>query len=143
MFGHKAEAEAVVITREKLHESAVEHGSNYNHWSYQTWRFVVEVRPEAAPAYRAAAEQKIRIPSFAVPMAGNTVRVEYEEKHPDKVELVLNGDDRYDMALSNREERERDKAGKAARDAAFQAALDATPGTPPAGRAPGDDRQIP
>jgi hypothetical protein len=76
-------------------------------------------------------------------MAGNTVRVEYEEKHPDKVGLVLSGDDRYDMALSNREERERDKAGKAARDAAFQAALDATPGTPPAGRAPGDDRQIP
>lgn len=143
MFGHKAEAEAVVITREKIHESAVEHGSNYHHWSYQTWRFVVEVRPEAAPAYRAAVEQKIRIPSFNVPAVGNTVRVEYEDKHPDKVELVLSGDDRYDMALSNREERERDKAGKAARDAAFQAALDAPPGTPPADGLPGAGRRIP
>jgi hypothetical protein len=143
MFGHKAQAEAVVITREMLHESAVEHGSNYHHWHYETWRFVVEVRPEAAPAYRAAAEQKIRIPGFAVPTVGNRVRVEYEEKHPDKVELVLSGDDRYDMALSNREERERDKAGKATRDAAFQAALGATPGTPPADGVREDDRQIP
>jgi hypothetical protein len=142
MFGHKAEAEAVVITREMLHESAVEHGSNYRHWHYETWRFVVEVRPQAAPAYRAGVEQKIRIPGFAVPAVGNTVRVEYEEKHPDKVELVLNGDDRYDMALSNREEREGEKAGKAGRDAAFHAALDAPPGTPPASRPPGADRRI-
>ena len=142
MFGHKAQAEAVVITREKLHESAVEHGSNYHHWSYHTWRFVVEVRPEAAPAYRAGAEQKIRYPDFTVPAVGDKVRVEYEEKHPDKVELVLSGDDRYDDVLRNREERERDKAGKADRDAAFQAALDAPPGTPPAGGQPDAGRRI-
>jgi hypothetical protein len=91
---------------------------------------VVEVRPEGAPAYRAAAEQKIRIPSFAVPEVGSTVRIEYEDKHPDQVELVLSGDDRYDIALSNREEREAAKAGKAGRDAAFEAALGAPPGTP-------------
>jgi hypothetical protein len=141
MFGHKTEAEAVVITREMLHESAVEHGSNYHHWHYQTWRFVVEVRPEAAAAHRAGVELKIRIPGFAVPAVGNIVRVEYEEKSPDKVEIVLNGDDRYDMALSNREEKEQHKAGKAGRDAAFQAALDAPPGTPPDG-APGAERRV-
>lgn len=131
MFGHKAEAEAVIIAREKLHVSAVEHGSNYHHWHYETWRFVVEVRPETAPAYRAGAETKIRIPGFAVPAVGNVVRVRYEDNHPDKVELALDGDDRYDIALSNREERERDRAGKAGRDAAFQAALDAPPGSGP------------
>ena len=32
--------------------------------------------------------------------------------------------------MSNREEREQHKAGKASRDAAFRAALDAPPGTP-------------
>jgi hypothetical protein len=74
-----------------------------------------------------------------VPAVGYTVRVEYQDKHPDKVELVLNGDDRYDMALSNREEREREKAGQASRDAAFQAALDAPPGTPSASGPPPAD----
>ena len=130
MFGHKAQAEAVVITREKLHQSSVGHGSNYNPWYYETWRFVVEVRPPAAPAYRAGVEQKIAVPTFVVPAVGNAVRVEYHEAHPDKVEIVLKGDDRYDMPLSNREEKQRAKAGKAGRDAAFQAALSAPPGTP-------------
>ena len=133
MFGHKTQAQGAVVVREMLHESAVEHGSNYSHWHYQTWRFVVEVRPEGALAYRAAVEQKIRIPGFVVPAVGSTVHVEYEDKHPDQVELVLHGDDRYDMALSNREEREADKAGQAGRDAAFEAALDAPPGTRPDG----------
>ncbi|HEV3066781.1 MAG TPA: hypothetical protein VGY50_02985 [Streptosporangiaceae bacterium] len=137
MFGHKSAAEAVVIAREKLHESPVEHGSNYHHWHYQTWRFVLDVRPEGALAHRAAAEQKIRIPDFVVPAVGSTVRAEFDDKHPGQVELVLNGDDRYDMALSNREEREQEKAGKASRDAAFQAALDAPPGTPQADGQPG------
>lgn len=41
--------------------------------------------------------------------------------------------DRYDIALSNREAREQHKAGQAGRDAAFRAALDAPPGTPPDG----------
>jgi hypothetical protein len=132
MFGHKAEAEAVVVAREKLHVSAVEHGSNYHSWHNETWRFVLDVRPAGAPAYRAGTEQKIRVPGFLVPETGSTVRVEYEEKHPDHVELVLNGDDRYDMALSNREEREQEKAGRADRDAAFRAVRDAPPGTPPA-----------
>jgi hypothetical protein len=131
MFGHKAEAEAVVITREKLHVSAVEHGSNYHSWHYETWRFVLDVRPQGAPAYRAGAEQKIRVPGFLVPDVGAAVRVEYEEKHPDQLELALGGDDRYDMALSNREEKEQERAGQSGRDAAFQAALDAPPGTPP------------
>jgi hypothetical protein len=133
MFGHKTQAEAVVITREMLHDSPVEHGSNYHHWHYQTWRFVVDVRPEGMPAYRAGVEQKIRYPDFEVPAVGNTVRVEYQDKHPDQVELALGGDDRYDIALSNREERDQHKAGKAGRDAAFRTALDAPPGTPPDG----------
>ena len=137
MFGHKAEAAAVVIAREMVHGSSVEHGSNYHPWHYESWRFVVEVRPEGGLAYRAEVEQKIRIPDFAVPDVGNTVRVAYEQKHSDKVELVLGGDDRYDIALSNREERAREKAGQAGRDAAFQAALDAPPGTRPAGGAQG------
>jgi hypothetical protein len=137
MFGHKTQAEAVVITREMLHESAVEHGSNYHHWHYETWRFVVEVRPAAAPAYRAGVEQKIRVPDFLVPAVGHTVRVEYHEQDPDKVELALQGDDRYDIALSNREAKDRQKAGKASRNAAFQAALDAPPGTPPGSGPPG------
>lgn len=136
MFGHKAEAEAVVIVREMLHESSVEHGSNYHPWHYEKWRFVVEVRPEAALAYRAGIEQKIRIPDFIVPAVGSKVRVAYE-KHPDQAELVHDGDGRYDIALSNREERDREKAGKAGRDAAFQAALDAPAGIPPAGGPPG------
>jgi hypothetical protein len=131
MFGHKAEAEAVVVAREKLHVSEVEHGSNYHSWHNETWRFVLDVRPAGAPAYRAGAEQKIRVPGFVVPAVGATVRVQYEEKHPDQVELVLTGDDRYDVALSNREEREQDQAGQADRDAAFRAALDAPPGTLP------------
>jgi len=59
------------------------------------------------------------------------VRVEYPDKHPDQVELALSGDDRYDIGLRSREEREQHKAGKASRDAAFRAALDAPPGTPP------------
>ena len=58
---------------------------------------------------------------------GSTVRVEYQDKHPDHIELALSGNDRYDIALSNREEREQHKAGKASRDAAFRAALDAPP----------------
>jgi len=139
MFGHKEEADAVVITREKIHESPVEHGSNYGHWHYDTWRFVVEIRPQGAPPYRAGVEQKIRTPGFSAPDVGNTVRVEYEAKHPDKVELALEGDDRYDDGLANREEKERDKAGKAGRDASFQAALDAPPGTPPQSVPPGAD----
>ena len=97
---------------------------------YETWRFVVEVRPAAASAYRAGVEQKIRVPGFLVPAVGHTVRVEYHEKDPDKVELALQGDDRYDIALSDREAKERQKAGKASRDAAFQAALDAPPRDP-------------
>jgi hypothetical protein len=52
MFGHRTQAEAVVITREKLHESAVEHGSNYHHWHYETWRFVLEVRQPTAQTHR-------------------------------------------------------------------------------------------
>jgi hypothetical protein len=131
MFGHKAAAEAVVVAREKLHVSAVEHGSNYHSWHNETWRFVLDVHPQGAPAYRAGAEQKIRIPGFVVPAVGTTVRVQYEEKHPDLVELVLAGDDRFDVALSNREEREQEKAGQSDRDAAFRTALDAPPGTPP------------
>ena len=131
MFGHKTQAEAVVIMREKLHESPVEHGSNYNHWHYETWRFVIEVHPPAAPAYRAGVEQKIRVPGFLVPPVGHTVRVEYHEKDPDNVELALQGDDRYDVALSEHEAKERQKAAQAGRDAAFQTALDAPPGTPP------------
>jgi len=121
----------VVITREKVHESPVEHGSNYGHWHYETWRFVVEIRPQGAPAYRAGVERKIRTP--------DTVRVEYEAKHPDRVELALEGDDRYDDGLANREEKARDKAGKAGRDASFQAALDAPPWTPPQSAPPGAD----
>jgi hypothetical protein len=61
---------------------------------------------------------------------GSTVRIEYDDKHPDTVELVLHGDDRYDMALSNREERDAEKAGQAGRDVAFETALDMPPGTP-------------
>jgi hypothetical protein len=142
MFGHKTTAQAVVIMREKIHESAVEHGSNYHHWHNETWRFVVEVRPQDAPAYRASVEQKIRIPGFVVPSVGNTVRADYEDKHPDKVELVLDGDDRYDMALSNREERAGQKAGQAGRDAAFQAALDAPPGSGPTAHADESTRTL-
>ena len=67
------------------------------------------------------------------------VRIEQDDKHPDTVKLVLHGDDWYDTALSNREERDAEKAGHAGRDAAFEAALDAPPGTradssPPGGR---------
>lgn len=131
MFGHKAEAEAVVVAREKLHRSAVEHGSNYHSWAYETWRFVLDVHPAGAPVHRVAAEQKIRVPVYLIPGVGDRLRAEYEEKHPDQVELILKGDDRYDVALSNREERDRDKAGQADRDAAFRATLEAPPGTPP------------
>jgi hypothetical protein len=42
--------------------------------------FVVEVRPEGMPAYRAGAEQKIR--DFEVPAVGSALRVEYQDKHP-------------------------------------------------------------
>ncbi len=143
MFGHKEVADAVVITGEKIHESPVEHGSNYGHWHYETWRFVLEIRPPGAAAYRVGVEQKIRIPGFTAPDVGNTVRVEYEAKHPDKVELVLEGDDRYDDGLANREEKARDKAGKASRDASFQAALDAPPGSPPQRVPPGADGEGP
>ena len=59
------------------------------------------------------------------------MRVGYPDKHPDQVELALSGDGRYDIGLRSREEREQHKAGKASRDAAFRAALDAPPGTPP------------
>jgi hypothetical protein len=72
---------------------------------------------------------------------GNAVRVEYHEAHPDKVEIVLKGDDRYDMPLSNREEKQRHKEGKASRDAAFQAALSAPPGSAPEVRELADDEQ--
>lgn len=137
MFGHKEEAEAVVITQEKVHESPIEHGSNFGGWHYETWRFVLEVRPQGSAAYRVGAEQKIRIPGFSVPDVGNAVRVQFEEKHPDKIEIVLEGDDRYDDGLRDREDKEREKAGKAGRDAAFQTALDAPPGSPPAGGRPG------
>lgn len=82
---------------------------------------------------RAGVEQKIRYPDFEVPAVGSTVRVEYQDKHPDQVEIALSGDNRYDISLSNRQEREQHKAGKASRDAAFRAALDAPPGTPPDG----------
>jgi hypothetical protein len=77
-----------------------------------------------------------------VPAVGSTVRVQYPDKHPDKVELVLSGDDRYDMALSNREERERAKPGQASRDAAFQAALDAPPGSAPPRSAGADPQSL-
>jgi hypothetical protein len=97
--------------------------------------------PPAAPAYRAGVEQKIAIPTFVVPAAGNMVRVEYHEAHPDQVEIALKGDDRYDMPLSNREEKQRNKAGQASRDAAFQAALTAPPGAPPQSGCLGTDGQ--
>lgn len=77
--------------------------------------------------------QKIRYPDFQAPAVGSTVRVEYPDKHPDQVELALGGDDRYDIALSNREERKQHKAGQASRDSAFRATLDAAPGNPPDG----------
>src|SRR5215471_5132497 len=92
-----------------------------------------QVRPEGMPAYRAGVEQKIRYPDFEVPAVGGTMRVEHQDKHPDQVELALSGDDRYDIVLRNHEEREQHKAGKANRDAAYRAALDAPPGTPPVG----------
>ena len=131
MFGKRVAADAVVVTREMIHDSPVEHGSNYDHWHYQTWRFVLDVQPPGGQVYRAGVEQKIRYPSFTVPDVGNQVRVSYEEKSPDKVELMLEGDDRYDDGLRNREESEQRKAGKADRDAAYRAALDAPPGRPP------------
>jgi len=130
MFGRKSQAEATVVTREMIHDSAVEHGSNYNHWHYQTWRFVLDVHPDGGQPNRVGVEQKIRYPNFTVPDVGNTVRVEYDEKNPDKVELALEGDDRYDDGLRNREEKDQHKASQASRDAAFQATLDAPPGTP-------------
>lgn len=132
MFGHKASADAVVITAEMIHRSAVEHGGQYHHYHIETWRFVLEVRPPAAPAYRVAAEAKIPGAGFDVPVVGDTVRVEYHEKEPGKVELVLKGDERYDAALRQREEKKLYKADQASRDASFQAALGAPPGTPPA-----------
>jgi hypothetical protein len=133
MLGHKAEAEAVVIMREKLHESGVQHGADYSRWHYVKWRFVVEVRPEAGPAYRAAAEQEIPSEGFDEPVVGNAVRVEYHEKEPDKVTLLLKGDARYDHAVRRREAREWEKSGRASRDAAFREVLDAPPGSPPPG----------
>ncbi|MCW2931211.1 MAG: hypothetical protein JWM19_2173 [Actinomycetia bacterium] len=40
MLGHKAEAEAVVITRERLHVYANQHGADYSRW-----------QPRSSPGY--------------------------------------------------------------------------------------------
>jgi len=141
MFGHKTEADAVVITREKVHESSMYVRSGSKDWHHETWRFVLEVHPQGAEAYRVGAEEKIRVGfgAFTVPDVGNKVRVEYEEKEPDKIQLVLEGDARYDDEARKREDKAHEKAEKASSDASYQAALDAPPGTSPDGQPSSSD----
>ena len=63
MSGRKLHAQAVVIEADRIHEGSIEHGSNYDPYSFETWRFVVEVRPAGVPAYRVGVEQKIAVPT--------------------------------------------------------------------------------
>lgn len=143
MFEHKEEADAVVITRQKLHGGMMQYRSGSKDWDLESWRFVLEVHPPGAAAYRVEAQERIRVGSFpgtggyVVPDVGAQVRVEYEAKHPEKVRLALAGDDRFDDDLRRQEDAAHQKSDDANQNASFQAALEAPPGTPPDGRRPG------
>jgi hypothetical protein len=125
MFGHnKTRADALVVAAESVKISL---GSNLH--DHETWKYVLEVQPDGAPAYRALIETKIATFSYRSPAVGETVRVEFDADHPDDVEVILDGDAQYDKKLAN-------KLGKAAQKNAaptpdpLLAALNEPPGTP-------------
>ena len=81
-------------------------------------KYIVEVQPETGAAFRA--ETKARVPYLGGPNDGDVVNCRYDpDSH--KVELVIDGDPRYDPKLLR-------KAEKAQREEL----LNATPGSTPA-----------
>jgi len=69
---------------------------------------------------------------------GDTVPVRYREKDPQDVELHLEGDPRWDHKLREQAAKEQRKALLGERDAEFDAALHAQPGSaPPVGATAG------
>jgi hypothetical protein len=89
MFGKKVSAEATIISDEGG-GSVVNtdlHGDDWDHHKY-----IVEVRPEGEPSFRAEARGKVCI--VYSPSPGDVVRVSYDPKSH-KTELDLDGDDRY------------------------------------------------
>ena len=117
MFGAKAEAPATVVDVEQ-------HGRGMSEGELK-YRFVLEVQPADAQAFRVMVEHTF-LYSDVVPEQGGTVNVEYEVKHPDKANLALDGDPRYDRKLVKERRNER----RSSREDQLQAELQAPSGTP-------------
>jgi hypothetical protein len=118
MFGKKAQAPAVVVDVE-------ERGRGMTAGDVRR-RFALEVRPADAPAFRVMVDHTF-LWSDPIPGEGTTVTVEYEAKHPDRAELKMDGDPRYDRKLVKELRHQQESA----RESALDAELTAPPGTPP------------
>jgi hypothetical protein len=117
MFGKKmVEGHARIIAFEGVTSGSSGTDLHGNSWVHH--KYIVEVHPAGGSAFRA--EVKTRVSFEASPHTGDLVKARYDvDSH--KVELILEGDARYDPKLR--------RAEKKAKRAEL---LHGTPGTPPA-----------
>jgi hypothetical protein len=131
MFGHKVQADGKVVAGELLHRSKIEHKGDHPSFHEETWRFVVDVAADGGALRRVELEDTIKVGLFDVPKVGRPVRVEFEEKHPDRASLLLEGDPHYDRMLKIGVDRARADAAHDADAAAVASAIRAPAGSPP------------
>jgi hypothetical protein len=114
MFEKKALAEALVLDDEGAGNTIAKdmHGVDWDHHKY-----ILEVRPTDAAPFRV--ETKAKVPIFSKPQPGDVVRVSYEPKGH-KVEILIEGDPRYDPKLVKASKKQQ-------RDAQAQALLSGAP----------------
>jgi hypothetical protein len=95
MWGKKlVEGKTTIIADEGL--TGFESSSTGFGEAWQHCKYIVEVRPDSGETFRA--ETKAKIPAFGGPDVGDVVGCRYDpESH--KVELVLDGDPRFDPKL--------------------------------------------
>ena len=127
VFGaKKVQAEATVVAAavmEHVYRTRIQGAVNVPTWD--RCEFVLEVRPPAGAPYRVKVEKNV-LPYLRMPSSGDVVSIEYNEKHPDRVELELEGDPRYDRSI---ERKQQEAVAQQAREVALDQALHAAPGT--------------
>jgi hypothetical protein len=118
-----------VIARELLHERFT--GDGIVNTAVRRYRYVVDVRPEDGPVFRAKLEAKISDAHFRPdPDVGDNVPVQFKEGHPDSVEFDLKGS-RYDIKVQHAERDAKRSAERAGDAESVRRAMEAGPGAPP------------
>jgi hypothetical protein len=107
------------------------YGDGIVNTAVRRYRYVVDVRSDAGPVFRAMLEAKISDAHFRPsPDVGDEVPVKFKEGHPDSVEFDLKGS-RYDVKVQHAK-RDAARAAERARDSeAVRRAMEAGPGAPP------------